>query len=106
MAVYLQCADRIRNIHRFECQMVTRMLLVLLFILPVLMYLNSTEAVAAVYYVSNEGLDNNDGKSPEISWCTIARVNTEPLVPGDVVLFRRGDCWRGQIRPRSGNETN
>ncbi len=43
MAVYLQFADRIRNIHRFECQMVTRMLLVLLFILPVLLYLNSAD---------------------------------------------------------------
>ena len=57
---------------------------------------------ASAYYVSNEGSDRNDGKSPETPWRTLDRVNAEPLAPGDAVLFRRGDRWRGQLLPRSG----
>ena len=47
------------------------------------------------YYVSNCGDDNADGKSPETAWKTIERVNRQWFLPGDGVLFRRGDLWRG-----------
>ncbi len=47
------------------------------------------------YYVSCDGDDNNDGKSPETSWRTEKRVNGSWLLPGDAVLFRRGDIFRG-----------
>ena len=94
-----------RNIHRFECRVAAKLLSVVLLNLFGLTCLNSTEAVAAVYYVSNAGSDNNDGKSPQTSWRTIARVNAGPFVPGDTILFKRGDCWREQLIPHSGNET-
>ena len=48
------------------------------------------------YYVSNTGDDNADGKSPETAWKTIDRVNKQWLLPGDGVLFNRGDIWRGK----------
>ena len=48
------------------------------------------------YYVSNAGDDNADGKSPETAWKTIDRVNKQWLLPGDGVLFNRGDIWRGK----------
>ncbi len=48
------------------------------------------------YYVSNCGDDNADGKSPETAWKTINRVNKTWLLPGDGVLFKRGDLWRGE----------
>ena len=48
------------------------------------------------YYVSNAGDDNADGKSPETAWKTIDRVNKQWLLPGDGVLFNRGDLWRGK----------
>ncbi len=50
------------------------------------------------YYVSPEGDDANDGKSPEKAWKTIGRVSREDgtLKAGDVVLFERGGEWRGQ----------
>lgn len=60
---------------------------------------------AATYYVSNAGSDEYDGETPETAWRTLGRVNGASLVPGDAVQFRRGDCWRGQLRPRSGDET-
>ena len=47
------------------------------------------------YYVSNSGDDNADGKSPETAWKTINRVNRSWFYPGDGVLFKRGDIWRG-----------
>ncbi len=46
------------------------------------------------YYVSNEGNDSADGRSPESAWATINRVNSADLQYGDAVFFRRGDLWR------------
>jgi len=61
-------------------------------------------AIATDYYVAANGRDENDGLSPERPWLTPARVSTADLAPGDTVRFRRGDVWRGQIRPKSGTE--
>lgn len=58
----------------------------------------------AVWYVSAEGDDAASGAAPESAWRTIERVNRAELAPGDTVLLRRGDTWRGQLRPRSGAE--
>ncbi|MGQ9729763.1 MAG: choice-of-anchor Q domain-containing protein [Candidatus Zipacnadales bacterium] len=58
----------------------------------------------ATYYVSNEGSDENDGLSPQTAWATLDRVNQGPFNPGEVILFRRGDTWRGQLIPFSGSE--
>ncbi|MFQ6099007.1 MAG: hypothetical protein ACE5O2_14855, partial [Armatimonadota bacterium] len=66
---------------------------------------SSTPAGAATYYVSNDGSDDNDGASPDRPWRTIRRVNAQQLRPGDVVLFRRGDQWREQLVPHSGDES-
>ncbi len=54
------------------------------------------------YYVSNAGDDAADGRTPESAWQTLARANEEALQPGDALLLRRGDLFRGQIRARSG----
>lgn len=64
----------------------------------------SLVAPGATYYVSASGSDEHDGKSRETAWATTNRVNAEALKPGDTVLFKRGDVWRGQIRPSSGSE--
>jgi len=65
----------------------------------------SVSAFATTYYVSSQGSDVADGKTPATAWQTMARVNTAPLKPGDTVLFRRGDAWRGQLVPRSGDSS-
>ena len=59
---------------------------------------------SATYHVSNDGLDQNDGRSPQSAWATLERVNQATLQPGDQVLFRRNDVWRGQLTPHSGSE--
>lgn len=51
------------------------------------------------YYVSNLGDDANSGIRPDQPWKTLAKVNAARFQPGDVVMFRRGDTFYGQIRP-------
>ncbi len=53
------------------------------------------EVKGTVYYVSNDGDDNNDGKTPQTPWKTAKRVNGSWLFEGDAVLFNRGDVFRG-----------
>lgn len=50
------------------------------------------------YYVSNFGNDNNDG-SINSPWKTISKVNSKisDLQPGDNILFKKGDVFRGPL---------
>jgi len=68
--------------------------------------LNSTDNLTIMgtkYYVSCDGDDKNDGKTPETPWKTVKRVNESWFLDGDAVLFRRGDVFRGwQISARTG----
>lgn len=54
------------------------------------------------YYVSADGDDSNDGKSPETAWKTLAKVSGSTLKSGDGVFFRRGDTFRGQLSTKNG----
>ena len=54
------------------------------------------------YYVSNEGDDENDGKSSKTPWKSIEKVSLADLHEGDGVLFRRGDLFRGSVMTKSG----
>lgn len=56
----------------------------------------------ASYYVSAEGNDKNDGKTPETAWQTLSKVNGATLYSGDGVFFRRGDTFRGQLITKTG----
>lgn len=51
-----------------------------------------------IYYVSENGDDNNDGKSPENAFRTLALINADGLLnEGDVVLFERGGRWHESL---------
>jgi len=54
------------------------------------------------YYVSNNGNDENDGKSPETPWASLTKVNSFALQSGDGVFFERGGLWRGQLFAKEG----
>ena len=58
----------------------------------------------ATYYVSNDGSDAANGRSPDTAWSTLNHVSAADLKPADSVLFRRGDTWRGQLHVKSGAE--
>ncbi len=55
-----------------------------------------------VYYVSENGNDENDGSSPEKAIKTLAGVNALALSEGDFVLFERGGVYRGNLVTVSG----
>jgi|LSQX01.1.fsa_nt_gb hypothetical protein len=60
---------------------------------------------ATTYYVDAGGGDDiNDGISSQTAWKSLEKVNSAGLTPGDIVCFKRGEQWRGQLKPtKSGN---
>jgi len=54
--------------------------------------------LADEYFVSNsDGADTNDGTSAATPWQSLERVAEANFSPGDVIRFKRGDVWRGQL---------
>lgn len=62
--------------------------------------LAGTAAAQTTYYVASSGNDANSGQSPDAPFLTLTKVNTLTLRPGDAVLFRRGDTFRGTLTIR------
>lgn len=54
------------------------------------------------YYVSNNGSDSNDGKSPATAWKTLDKVNNFKFSAGDGVFFERGGLWREGLVTKQG----
>ncbi len=52
---------------------------------------------ATTYYVSVNGNDSNNGTTTSTAFQTITQINSLALQAGDLVLFRRGDIFRGQL---------
>ena len=65
----------------------------------------NTQGAGATYYVSNTGNDYNSGTSTQNAWRTLEKVNSYSFLPGDKVLFKKGDAWMGQIKPKSGTSS-
>ena len=61
-----------------------------------------TDTPGTTYYISNNGDDNNDGKTPETAWATLAKAGVMPLEEGDLILFERGGLWRGTLTAQTG----
>lgn len=76
-------------------------------ILICIMVLISSTGWASTYYVSNNGSDNNTGRTTSSAWRTISKINGQSFSPGDNILFERGDTWREQLTiPSSGSADN
>lgn len=58
--------------------------------------------IGVSYFVSADGNDDLDGKSPDKAWKSLARVCSAELNAGDGVFFRRGDTFRGFITAKAG----
>ncbi len=54
------------------------------------------------WYVAANGNDANGGDSPSAPVRSLEAVARLPLKPGDCVLFRRGDLFRGELRAKDG----
>lgn len=59
-----------------------------------------TSRAQTTYYVAGTGSDTNDGRSIASPVQSLSRVNGLALQPGDAVLFRRGDTFRGTLLVR------
>jgi len=58
-------------------------------------------ARAEKYYVSaSGGNDDNNGTSETSAWKTIAKINDQTFHPGDSILFKSGETWKGQLNPK------
>ena len=55
-----------------------------------------------VYYFAENGRDSNDGRSPARPMRTLRKASGLRLKPGDAVLFRRGDLFRGFLKAQAG----
>ncbi len=55
-----------------------------------------------VYYFAANGDDSNDGLTEKNPFKTLSKLSELPLNSGDVVLFRRGDTFRGSITAAKG----
>ena len=63
------------------------------------------EAVGRTFFVAaTSGNDTNSGLSEQWPWRSLDKVNSAELKPGDKVLLKRGETWRGQLIPQSGRE--
>ena|GEM_PF-1112059 len=52
--------------------------------------------IAVEYYVdSRNGNDSNSGQSISMPWKSISKVNSMNYLPGDRILFKRGETWEG-----------
>jgi uncharacterized repeat protein (TIGR01451 family) len=70
----------------------------ILFFSPFLRWPVLATPQAATYYVSSSGgNDGNNGLSESKPFKTISKVNGLNLQPGDQVLFKCGDIWRGEM---------
>lgn len=73
-------------------------------LITVVFILITNLSFATTYYVdATNGNDNNNGTSPSTAWKTIEKVNASAFAPGDSVLFRRGESFRGSLVPYSGS---
>ena len=59
------------------------------------------------YYVDAvEGSDDNDGKSPQSAWKSLAKLNSITINAGNKILFRTGQTWHGQLNIKNSGTAN
>jgi len=75
-----------------------KIVMVFIVILILLTFFSVSHLSAATYYVSSsEGNDSNTGTLPSYAWKGISKVNSSSFTPGDSILFKTGDTWRGTL---------
>lgn len=78
------------------------------FLLLAVFLLTAMFGYTATYYVDAvAGNDNNNGTSEAAAWRTLGKVNGFAFVAGDIIRFKRGQTWSGQlVISRAGTSTN
>lgn len=75
-----------------------------IFVLPI--FLASLSCVKAeVYHIdATNGNDSQSGTTPEKAWRSLQKANTTELKPGDKLLFKAGEHWTGQLKPKGSGD--
>lgn len=55
---------------------------------------------------ATNGSDSNSGSSPNEAWQTLAKVSASTFLPGDRILFKRGETYSGTITIPSAGASN
>jgi len=67
-------------------------------LITAIVLLTSPLVVAETYYVdATNGNDSNSGTSETAAWKTIGKINSMEFLPGDMILFKRGEIWREEL---------
>lgn len=75
------------------------------FVLAATLCANARHTAPATFYMdSTSGNDLASGTSPDKAWKSLMHLNRQEMVPGDKILFKCGELWRGQLLPKSGAE--
>lgn len=66
---------------------------------------SDVERVPATYYIdSQNGNDMNDGRSDNLAWRSLSKIETAKLYAGDTIRFKRGSSFTGPVQIKdSGN---
>ena len=76
-------------------------------ILALAMVATRSRCSASTYYIAAGGNDTNSGLSASAPLQSLAKIGSLNLLPGDQVLFNRGDTFRGPLSlSRSGTPNN
>ena len=55
---------------------------------------------ARTFYVAANGSDDNDGLSEAKPFKTLDKLNTITFIPGDRILLKKGDTFKGALKPK------
>ena len=60
---------------------------------------STTSSGNTTYYISfTSGNDDNDGKSEDNPFKNLGKINSITYKPGDKIMFKSGDSWRGYFK--------
>ena len=90
-----------------------RLSYLMIIILPILLIACGSDgelqlAQGATYYVdATGGNDSNTGSAADNAWKSMSKINSSKFLPGDQILFKRGEFWRETLLvPSSGSQGN
>ena len=75
---------------RASCQSIPHLRTTTLLTLCAVSLLCALPGLAADFYVSNSGSDDNSGIAPTAAWRSLTKVNSFGFAPGDAIHFECG----------------